>query len=263
MSIVSLLFFLAVAAPTVAFAVSPPGECHPHRGKLKPYPPGPPTLQKPLSEKQLQQLSEGKPVETKLKLEKRDLIIQDVEATPEVIWSQILDYNRYTKLQPDTLESEIYDKSKPDHNKVFFKIGNSKVTFEVHNAITHHRDIGSATWTLDYDRKSDFDDTAGCKLNRSRASVWHDILIRPTLVWHVEKHPEKENASRIYFSCVTSLASWLPSFVSLAVNKQGMRDSVRSSLCRTAAGAHFFSQPKWVKEHSERAMKKKRDKVGM
>lgn len=60
------------------------------------------------------------------------------------------------------------------------------------------------TWTLDYDKTSDFDDVSG-----------H---------WHLEDHPKRDSATRVYYACDIRLAGSVPgpilNYISKAALKQ-------------------------------------------
>jgi hypothetical protein len=79
---------------------------------------------------------------------------------------------------------------------------------------TYHADQDSLTWTLDYDKTSDFDDVSG-----------H---------WHLEAHPENPDCTRVFYACDIKLRGAIPKPVVNYLSKSALR---------TATG--------WVKKESE------------
>ena len=71
------------------------------------------------------------------------------------------------------------------------------------------------TWSLDYDKTSDFDDVAG-----------H---------WHLEDHPEKPNHCRVFYACDVKFKQTLPGPI---------RNFVSKTALKQATG--------WVKKESEK-----------
>ncbi len=70
------------------------------------------------------------------------------------------------------------------------------------------------TWSLDYEKTSDFDDVSG-----------H---------WHVEEHPSKPNHCRVFYACDVKFKSSLPGPI---------RNFVQKTALKQATG--------WVKRESE------------
>ena len=72
----------------------------------------------------------------------------------------------------------------------------------------------SLTWTLDYSKKSDFNDSCG--------------------YWYVIPHPDNPQWTRVYYSVEVSMFEWVPTFVVNFMSKQALTE---------ATG--------WVKKYSE------------
>ena len=71
------------------------------------------------------------------------------------------------------------------------------------------------TWTLDYERKSDFDDSCG--------------------YWYVIPHPDNpEQWTRVYYSVEVSMFDWVPKFVVNFLSTKALTDATA-----------------WVKKYSE------------
>jgi ribosome-associated toxin RatA of RatAB toxin-antitoxin module len=165
----------------------------------------------------LEQLNKGKPVMKQVKEGSggRGIAIQDVHASPEVIWSKINDFANYPGMVENVRSCKIYEKT-DDHIKVSFTI--SAVMMNVEYFIDHvyHPSEGYMTWTLDYFRESDLDDSVG--------------------FWRVEPIPSKPGWTRVFYSVEVRLKGWIPGIVEDMIAKKGLPK---------ATG--------WVKRESEKA----------
>ncbi|KAL7558311.1 hypothetical protein ACA910_019344 [Epithemia clementina (nom. ined.)] len=97
------------------------------------------------------------------------LCIQDVNAPLEAAWSQILDFNDYKSKVPLIKASQIYsmvEKVKDMINIKTHMVLSAMVgfTFEFFYDHTYYPDKSCLTWTLDYQKTSDFNDVIG---------LWH------------------------------------------------------------------------------------------
>eukprot|EP00540_Astrosyne_radiata_P021142 CAMPEP_0116839380 /NCGR_PEP_ID=MMETSP0418-20121206/9735_1 /TAXON_ID=1158023 /ORGANISM="Astrosyne radiata, Strain 13vi08-1A" /LENGTH=325 /DNA_ID=CAMNT_0004469485 /DNA_START=94 /DNA_END=1071 /DNA_ORIENTATION=+ len=183
---------------------------HPHQGKVKPFEPGDPKV--PLDRKAISTLESGKPYQTQIQsgTSGRGLVVQDVHAPTNVVWERILDYNHYAQMVPNTLDSKNYNiiHHKNGQQTIFtrMKVGFSliKLTFYVkHEYIPA---LSSLTWTLDYTRKSDFDDSCG--------------------YWYVMAHPDNPKEwSRVYYSVEVSMFDWVPKFVVQFMSTKALTDA--------------------------------------
>ena len=194
-------------------------EAHPHQGVVKPFPGGDPGVK--LDGKALQTLQSAKPYKTQIQTGSagRGLVVQDVHAPVSVVWDRILDFNYYNKMVPKTAESKIYKTEKLRHGAqriwVRMKVGFPmlKLVFFINHLYEPAKN--SLTWTLDYSRKSDLDDSVG--------------------FWYVIPHPDNpQNWTRVYYSVEVSMFSWVPKFVVDFMSKQALTDATA-----------------WVKKQSE------------
>lgn len=116
------------------------------------------------------------------------------------------------------MESENYNvKEFEDGRQTIYtrmKVGFPMVKLQFYVKHEYDPKLSSMTWTLDYTKKSDFDDSCG--------------------YWFVVPHPENTNWSRVYYSVQVSMFDWVPSFVV----------SFMSSKALTEATG-------WVKKYSE------------
>mmetsp|Transcript_6790 Transcript_6790/g.7707 ORF Transcript_6790/g.7707 Transcript_6790/m.7707 type:complete len:299 (+) Transcript_6790:96-992(+) len=191
---------------------------HPHQGKVLPFQAGPPKVE--LDGKAERILSNGKPFQSQIQLETsgRGLVIQDVKAPTHIVWEKILDYDNYAKMVPKTIESENYKVHVHDDNSqtiyTRMKVGFPLIKLEFFIKHEYKPELNSLTWTLDYSKKSDFDDSCG--------------------YWYVIPHPSNPNWSRVYYSVELALFDWMPKFVMNFISNKALTDATS-----------------WVKQFSE------------
>jgi hypothetical protein len=195
---------------------------HPHQGKVIPFKPGDPKVK--LDRKALNILSQGRPYQTQIKSGSsgRGLVVQDVEAPTNIVWDRILDYNNYAKMVPKTLESQNYkvekhrDGSQTIYTRMKVGFGIIKLVFYVKHEYLPK--LHSLTWTLDYTKKSDFDDSCG--------------------YWYVVPHPDDPtHKTRVYYSVAASMFDWVPQFVVNFMSNKALTDAT--------GWVKTFSEAKW------------------
>lgn len=153
-------------------------------------------------------LRTGKPYQTQIAdgtSGGRGLVVQDVQAPTSIVWDRILDFGSYPKMVPKTVESAVYKKS---GNQIFvrMKVGFPMLKLQFFIKHDHVPSKHSLTWTLDYSKKSDLDDSVG--------------------YWYVVPHPERGDWSRVYYSVQVALMPWVPKFVVDFMSKQALTDAV-------------------------------------
>jgi hypothetical protein len=203
-SIKTFLFLLLLSQYVSLSTVA--AEAHPHTGKVTPFKAGDPGVK--LNGSALKTLSSGKPYSTQIQSADggRGIVVQDVHAPTDVVWGKILNFNVYDKMVPKTAESQIYKKENLRHGQqriwVRMKVGFPmlKLQFFVNHLYDPHKN--SLTWTLDYSKKSDFDDSAG--------------------YWYVVPHPDRPDHTRLYYSVEVSMFPWVPTFVMDFMSKQAL-----------------------------------------
>lgn len=179
-----------------------PNQPHPHQGVIPAYTGAPPKPE--LTAEDALALGRGEAV---LKPTKeadgagRGVAVQDIHATPEVIWSKIMSFARY----PEWVEN--VHVCAPYHNEgddidVRFVIGASVISIEYFIDHDYHPEKGYLTWRLDYSRLSDLDDTVG--------------------FWIVEALPDKPGWSRVYYSVRVKMSGWIPGWVEDMLAKSGL-----------------------------------------
>ena len=132
------------------------------------------------------------------------------------------------------------------HTEMKFSVVVTKIqAFFIH---TYTPSKNSLTWTLDYGRKSDVDDSCG--------------------FWYVAPHPTRPNYSRVYYSVDVKLGDWVPSMVIAIMSKRALVDAtgwVKKEAEKKAVeeGVHFGEQPTavakigvWAKTKSKFGKKK-------
>lgn len=189
---------------------------HGHDGKLAPYTPGPfSILQLSPSDESL--LSKGKPVMKQIpypaeeeKEGGRAICVQDVDAPKPAVWNQILGLDQYVGKVSKLKECKNYFVGARDDGTVQIK---TKMVigvlpgYKYENYYNHHYTPSddSMTWQLDYDKTSDFDDVSG-----------H---------WHVEDHPKKAGACRVFYACDVAFKQSLPGPVMNFVSKSALKQA--------------------------------------
>jgi hypothetical protein len=200
-SVKPFLFLLLLSEYVSSMSTATP---HPHTGKLVPFKAGEPDVK--LDESALKRLAAGKAYSTKIESEAgfRGISVQDVEAPTDVVWGQILDFDTYNQKAPSTSESEIYKtEDLLDGQKRIWariKVGIPGVRLQYHVNHLYEPKKNSLTWTLDYSKKSDFDDSAG--------------------FWYVIKHPDRPNHTRLFYSLEVRVFPWVPQFAVNLMSKQ-------------------------------------------
>lgn len=210
-----VLCLLCLTIPLTALAADP-NQPHEHQGALTPYTGTPPAIE--LSDKELERLDKGKPVMAPMKddaMGGRGLAIQDIAASPDVVWSRIVSYDRYPDWVNYVSECEIYEQS-GDRIKVRFVLKGLGFRFEYFIDHVYRPEQGYMTWTLDYSRLSDLDDSVG--------------------YWFVETHPTKDGWSRLYYSVDLRTKKQFPEFIQDMVTRRGLHEATE-----------------WVKRESEAA----------
>jgi len=208
-------FFIAAAIQLFLLIISPKAidagatTSHPHQGKVPPFQAGAPNVE--LDGKAEVILSNGKPFQTQIQSETsgRGLVVQDVKAPTHVVWGKILDYDNYAKMVPKTIQSENYkvevhgDNSQTIYTRM--KVGVPLIKLEFFIKHEYKPELNSLTWTLDYSKKSDFDDSCG--------------------YWYVIPHPNNPNWTRVYYSVEVALFDWIPKFAVNFMSSKALTDA--------------------------------------
>lgn len=209
-----LALSLFAGATLAADATKP----HEHRGLLKPYPKSPPPLV--LSDSEQQKLMAGTPVmrQTEGEAGGRGLAVFLVNAPADVVWSTIEDFGAYPRFIPEVKKCDVYKKD-GRRIDVFFALKSYGVGVDYYIRHDFDRENKVGTWTLDYDRQSDLDDSVG--------------------FWRVTPIPGEPARSRVEYSVDIKLKGWVPGFVRGILVDNGLKQATT-----------------WVKVQSEKRVAK-------
>jgi hypothetical protein len=189
---VALAVFAAssvVAGAALAADASVP---HEHKGKLKPYPRPPKPLV--LSAAEQATLAKGAPVMRQAEGEGggRGLAVFVVDAPPDLVWSTIQEFKSYPRWIPEVKQCDVYRKN-GGKTGVHFQIKSFPITIDYY--IAHDFDLAGrwGTWTLDYSRQSDLDDSVG--------------------FWRVSEIEGQPGRARVEYSVDIALKGFVPGFI--------------------------------------------------
>ena len=186
------------AAALAADVVQP----HPHRGVVSSYQGAPPTVE--LSDDELASLGRGEAIRKSVQYGSsggRGVAVMDVNAPPKYVWKKIGDYSSYPDWVENLEECEIYRK---DGRNVYVRMEASMMGVSAEWFIHHIYNVpeGYVTWTLDYDRKSDLDDSVG--------------------YWRVTELSSDPPLTRVEYSVELRVATWLPGSLEDALANKGL-----------------------------------------
>lgn len=212
MSTLSRRVLLGLLLATPAFAADP-SVPHDHQGKLAAYKGAPPPLA--LTSEETAKLQAGESVlkQTKGDNGGRGIAVLDVHATPDTIWSKITNYKMYPTWVDHVTTCEVY-KQEPGLIYTRFVLGTMGMSIEYYIKHVDRRSEGYLTWTLDYSRLSDFDDSVG--------------------YWRVTPLSSNPPLSRLEYSVAILMKGYVPDFIVDMVTNKGLTNATA-----------------WVKKQSE------------
>lgn len=181
-----------------------PDEPHPHQGIVRPFAGAPPRAT--LTPAEETQLAAGEAVLVTLPGDAggRGTAVRDIDAAPDVVWSRIGAFGDYPDMVPRMTESEVYFRQGPDVRvRMVLKV----LGFRYEYFIRHdfRPEEGYITWTLDYSRFSDLDESVG--------------------YWAVIPHPAKQGHSRVFYSIEMKTRGWMPGFLRGMIARQGLEEA--------------------------------------
>jgi ribosome-associated toxin RatA of RatAB toxin-antitoxin module len=199
----------------MAAQAADPQKPHPHQGIVRPFEGVPPRVT--LSEEEEARLARGEAVLTTLEGESggRGTAVRDVKAPPEIVWERIGAFDEYSQMVPRMSESEVYYREGSDV-RVRMAIRVMGLRYEYFIRHDFRPENGYVTWTLDYSKLSDLDESVG--------------------YWAVLPHPSQPGQSRVFYSIDMKTRGWMPDFIRRRVAREGLEE---------ATG--------WVKTESEKA----------
>jgi hypothetical protein len=195
----TLALILASLLGTAALAADV-NKAHSHQGVAEKFTAPSPSA---LSAAEKATLERGEAVRKQVKHSSggRGIAIMDIQASPEKVWSVILDYGAYPSWIDNLKSTKTYAKG-ADHYKVEFNL--NVAMMDVTYFIDHHHQPskGYLTWQLDYSRESDIDDSTG---------YW---LVYPT--------PGYDGWTRVEYTVDLRLKGWVPGIVENMLAKKGL-----------------------------------------
>lgn len=180
---------------------------HYHRGKLSKYEIGPPSVL--LSRNDEKRLKSGKPVMQAVVaddgLTRRMLTVMDIPVPSSIVLGRIMDIDRYPDMVSGVENCASYatDEAKDGVRTVKSTYEIKALHLKLKYFIEHTYDpkAGCMTFCLDYDRRSDLDDSVG--------------------YWYVE--PTGRSTSRVFYSCECKLRGWVPPPVYNLLTKEALK----------------------------------------
>jgi hypothetical protein len=193
-----ILLALVLALQCSVILAADKSKPHGHKGVLEAYT-GKPLPCKPTGE-QSKKLDKGEAVMVTERVGGkggRGVVIQDVNSPPNICMDKIRDLPKYPKMVPHVKSIEIYETKKSMTGVVKvgakYNIGLMGMGFGYFLMHTYNPMYNTLTWTLDYNKNSDFDDNVG-----------H---------WQVMAHPSKKGWTRVLYSTKVKLFPWIPEFI--------------------------------------------------
>ena len=188
---------------------------HYHQGKLRPYELGPPSIL--LTQADEEKLGRGETLMQALVKDERDptdrrlLMVRDIAAPADIILSRVNDLEAYPRMIKGCDECSVY--SRVVHEESGLEV--SKAKYKIHALhiklsyfMTHTFDpaLRCMTFRLDYDRRSDLDDSVG---------YWY---VQPRDAPGARGDP----VCRVYYSCDSKMRGWVPAPVYSLLTKKAL-----------------------------------------
>ena len=178
-----------------------PNAPHPHKGKSEKFSNPQPSK---LSAEEIALLKQGKAVRRQVRGKGggRGIAIMDVNAPANRIWKTILDYKAYPEWIDKLDQTKVYGGTPEAGYLVTFEL--SVLGMDIVYYIDHDYfpDKGYLTWTLDYTRESDVDDSTG--------------------YWLVYPSPDSPGMTRVEYTVDLQLKGWVPGIIENMLAKKGL-----------------------------------------
>ena len=212
-----LLTFIGLQNPSFA---ADPNKPHPHQGTATKFNNPKRTV---LTTSEVQTLQSGKAVRKQVKQDNggRGIAIMDVAAPVDIVMNVILDFPMYPKWIDQLSKCEVYKKESSGAEQLIygdFIISSMMMNIQYYIKHTYSPEKNLITWTLDYSKESDLDDSTG--------------------YWLVYPSPENPQKTRVEYSVDLRVGSWVPGFVEDMLANQGLEDATT-----------------WMKRESEKRVK--------
>lgn len=178
---------------------------HPHQGVLTPYTRPAPLV---LAPAERARVLANQPVMRQTQGDNggRGLAVFRVNAPPAVVWAVINDFESYPKWISNLRRTRVYRRD-GENIDVAFVIGGFGFSAEyfIHH-IYHHKEYWG-TWTLDYTRRSDLDDSVG--------------------FWRVTPLEGAPGASMVEYSVDVRVRGWIPGFIRSMFVDKGLQQATQ------------------------------------
>lgn len=198
---------------SVAALAADPNVPHDHQGIAPAYKGAPPPVS--LAADDVAKLAAGEMVLKQVKSGNggHGVVFLDIAATPETVWSRITNYGMYPTWVDNVAACEVYRKEGANIYARFVldPMGMNVEYFIKH---TYNPAAGWLTWSLDYSRLSDLDESIG--------------------YWRVTSLTTQPARTRVEYSVDVRFKGWVPGFAQDMIAKQGLTNAVA-----------------WVKKRSE------------
>jgi len=200
---------LLLLLPTPLLCEASDESRHDHNGKLEPYALAPPELK--LSKQEESDLAAGKSimqiVETESAMSRRLLMVRDIQSPAYVVMDRILDLDAYDRMVKGVDRVRRYGSAKlrdgTEEIRAVYDIHALHLKFKYFMLHRYDPKQRCLTFHLDYDRRSDLDDSVG--------------------YWYVK--PQTDETCRVYYSCDTLLRGWVPGPVKDLLGKTALKQA--------------------------------------
>ena len=182
-----------------------PNKPHPHQGKATVFT-NPQKTELTASEVEL--IQSGKPILKQVRQGNggRGIAIMDLNASQEAIWNVITDYAKYPTHIPDLKKTQNYTVT--DSNiYTHFTLSSMMMTVEYYVKHNLDKEKGYVTWTLDYSRLSDLDDSTG--------------------YWYMYPSPDNPGKTRVEYTIDVRISGWVPKFIQTTLADRGLKDATK------------------------------------
>lgn len=191
-----LLLALAVGGHALA---ADPNQPHNNQGLVAAYKGAPPAVT--LSADDQAKLASGQMVQKQVQLSTggHAVAFMNINATPDKVWSKITSFTSYPSWVENVTKCTPYKK---EGSLIYVDFVLSVMGIGVEYYIRHDYQptLGYMTWTLDYTRLSDLDDSVG---------YWRVTAVSPTV-------------TRVEYSVDIRFKGWIPGFVQDMISTKGL-----------------------------------------
>jgi len=197
-------FFLLLPFLSNAHAADP-NKPHPHQGIATKF--GKPSKTQ-LSSAEIAKIKTGTPILKQVKKANggRGIAVMDINASQDKVWSVITSYKNYPSYIPELKSAKNY-KTSSSHAYTKFVLSSMMMTIEYYVKHNLYKDDGYVTWTLDYSRESDLDDSTGC--------------------WYMYPSPDNPGHTRVEYTIDVRVSGWVPTFVQDILAERGLKDATK------------------------------------